>query len=49
MTMRVLTNGQHELRDTIESDEPSDMKHFVPMRENAYILMLIGLKEQIGL
>jgi hypothetical protein len=25
------------------------MKHFVPMRENAYILMLIGLKEQIGL
>jgi hypothetical protein len=47
--MHVLTNGQCELRDSIKSDEPSDMRHFVPMREDAYILMLIGLKEPIGL
>jgi hypothetical protein len=31
----VLTNGQRELRDSIKSDEPSDTRHFVPMREDA--------------
>ncbi len=40
MTVRVLTNGQCELRGSIKSDEP---------REDAYILMPIGLKEPIGL
>ncbi len=49
MTMHVLTNGQRELRDSIKSDEPSDTRHFVPMREDASILMSIGLKEPIGL